>query len=109
MENRSMKEKLYNNSCRTLANGLNLIEEGIQSLACESERVPRICSSPLFSTQNFPIPLLPLIGREQEIGTICAFLRQPKVRLLTLTGPGGVGKTRLALQIPAEVSSIFPD
>lgn len=104
-----MEEKLYKNSCRTLANGLNLTEEDIQSLSCESESVSRICSSPLFSAQNFPAPLLPLIGREQEIRAICTLLRQPKVHLLTLTGPGGVGKTRLALQIPAEVASIFPD
>jgi predicted ATPase/transcriptional regulator with XRE-family HTH domain/Tfp pilus assembly protein PilF len=44
-----------------------------------------------------PVPLTPLIGREREVETVVALLAQPAVRLVTLTGPGGVGKTRLAL------------
>ncbi|HEY4385721.1 MAG TPA: LuxR C-terminal-related transcriptional regulator [Ktedonobacteraceae bacterium] len=51
--------------------------------------------------------LMPLIGRTQEIDAVCSFLLQPEVRLLTLTGPGGVGKTRLALQVAAELADQF--
>lgn len=46
-----------------------------------------------------PAPPTPLIDREQELATLQALLQTPDVRLLTLTGPGGSGKTRLALQV----------
>jgi predicted ATPase len=51
----------------------------------------------------------PLVGREQEIRAVCELLCQPEVRLVTLTGPAGIGKTRLALQVGAELSNLFAD
>ncbi len=45
-----------------------------------------------------PLLLTPLLGREREIATLLQLLRRQAVRLITITGPGGVGKTRLALQ-----------
>ena len=58
---------------------------------------------------NLPAQLTQLIGREHEIAQIYVLLRQPEVRLVTLTGPGGIGKTRLGLQVAAEVSDAFVD
>ena len=58
---------------------------------------------------NLPVQPTPLIGREREVMGICDLLRQPNVRLLTLTGSGGTGKTRLALQAAAELSDEFDD
>jgi len=58
---------------------------------------------------NLPLQPTPLIGREKEVLEVCGFLRGHETRLLTLTGPGGIGKTRLALQAAADLLDYFPD
>jgi predicted ATPase/class 3 adenylate cyclase len=58
---------------------------------------------------NLPTQPTPLIGRDQEVATLRDRLRQVDGRLLTLTGPGGVGKTRLALQVAADMLDDFAD
>jgi len=63
--------------------------------------------------EPLPIPLTALIGREATVGAVCALLERPGARLVSLTGPGGVGKTRVALQTAAELRgrgrALFPD
>jgi predicted ATPase/DNA-binding CsgD family transcriptional regulator len=58
---------------------------------------------------NLPAQLSSLIGREQEIQAVNALLHEPEVRLMTLTGTGGVGKTRLGLAVAQSVLSDFAD
>lgn len=58
---------------------------------------------------NLPTPPTPLIGREQTVKTLCDRLLGHQGRLLTLVGPPGVGKTRLALAVAADLQPFHPD
>jgi predicted ATPase/transcriptional regulator with XRE-family HTH domain len=58
---------------------------------------------------QFPLPMAPLIGRQQERVGLTALLRDGPARLVTLTGPGGVGKTRLAIEVASELANVFAE
>ncbi len=58
---------------------------------------------------NLPSQATPFIGRNADLAAVVDLLRQPSVRLVTLTGPGGIGKTRLSLQSAADLLEEFPD
>ncbi len=58
---------------------------------------------------TLPVPQTAFLGREEEVGEVAALLARADARLVSLTGPGGTGKTRLALQAAAETSGNYPD
>jgi predicted ATPase len=58
---------------------------------------------------TLPAPQTPLVGRLREVAAIGDLLRGSRSRLITLTGPGGIGKTRLAIECARRVASAFPD
>ncbi len=61
------------------------------------------------SRYHLPVPLTPLVGRELEVAKVCALLQRPTMRLLTLVGTGGVGKTRLGLAVAEELLDDFAE
>jgi predicted ATPase/transcriptional regulator with XRE-family HTH domain len=88
--------------------------DGLGSLSPTSTPTPgdRIADNQTDSLRQtiqptFPIPLTSLIGREQELRAILQQLQDPACRLLTLMGPGGVGKTRLAMEVAQGLQETF--
>jgi predicted ATPase/class 3 adenylate cyclase len=63
----------------------------------------------LGAASSLPVPPTPLVGRDGELAELTALLRSPGVRLVTLTGPGGSGKTRLAIAVAQRLVQTFPD
>jgi predicted ATPase/class 3 adenylate cyclase len=61
------------------------------------------------AVSNLPVPPTRLVGRDGELAKLAALLRSPDVRLVTLTGPGGSGKTRLAIALAEALAADYPD
>jgi predicted ATPase/DNA-binding SARP family transcriptional activator len=81
--------------------------QALRELDLEPSEQTRALAFKRISKLNIPIPLTSFIGREKELSEVAGLLS--KHRLVTLTGSGGVGKTRLAIQVVAEVLELFPD
>ncbi|HEX5968141.1 MAG TPA: adenylate/guanylate cyclase domain-containing protein, partial [Intrasporangium sp.] len=63
----------------------------------------------LGASSTLPVPTTPLVGREPAVSALSRLIHPPDVRLATLTGPGGSGKTRLAIEVASKIAATFPD
>src|SRR6266540_2097664 len=88
---------------------LSLVEQIFQLVAPDLPATFPALNSLYARRTNLPAQPTAFIGREQDVAAIAALLRRTDVRLVTLTGPGGIGKTRLSLQLAAELIDDFPD
>jgi predicted ATPase/transcriptional regulator with XRE-family HTH domain len=77
----------------------------------DSEPIPAapLLAEGVTSRSNLPAPPTAFVGREREVGELTDLLRRRDGRLVTLTGPGGTGKTRLAIEVADRVGPAFPD
>ncbi len=109
---RGQRNRPYPHTVRALAEALDLSNE---------ERAVLISSAPKRSGMAFTpptgreipvhtlaVPPTPLVGRERDVAAVLSMLAGG-ARLLTLTGPGGVGKTRLAVRTSQDAADLFPD
>ncbi len=89
--------------------GLVNLEQLWQMVARELDDDFPLLQSDDTRPNNLPTQVTPFIGRARELEAVCQRLLRPDVRLLTLTGPGGTGKTRLSLQAAADLLDDFAD
>jgi len=82
--------------------------EHIYQLAGSGRREDFPSLKSLGAQTSLPVPVTPLIGRDDDLERLRVTLTRPGVRLVTLTGPGGIGKTRLALAAAASLDTEFP-
>src|SRR6266700_1039891 len=103
---RGLRSAVHGDTARRLASALGVAGEArlrFEALArgrpVPEPRAPRV--------GGLPLPLTPIIGRGDDLDELTAMLRRPETRLLTLTGPGGIGKTRLAIEAAGRVTDCF--
>lgn len=80
-------------------------ELGIEPMPETNALVERIRAAGSTRPHNLPAPTTSFVGREDELAQVARLLAEPTCRLLTITGPGGIGKTRLALQAALRASA----
>ncbi len=94
----------YHNTFIKVARGEQSLDK-LTSLGGVSAPAPK----PAAQAGNLPRALTPFIGREPEITTLVGLLSDPQCKLLTIIGPGGIGKTRLAVEAAHVTRDLFPD
>lgn len=113
---RGQRKRPYPHTVNVLAEALSLDAGARASLlgAVPMREAPKTVDRPYpeagYGKQAaLPTPATPLVGRDRELEELQELIRQPGGRLITLTGVGGVGKTRLALEVAHEAASLFSE
>jgi predicted ATPase/DNA-binding XRE family transcriptional regulator len=108
---RGLRRAPHLTTVRMLADALELGPDDRKALltAARPRSLSKTEDAAPASYPPLPMPLTSLIGREQELTDLTVLLGQANVRLVTVTGPGGTGKTRLALEVGAHLQGTFRD
>ncbi|MGI8689439.1 MAG: ATP-binding protein [Thermomicrobiales bacterium] len=106
------KQRPQRETIRLLADVLGLSDDARVLFEATARRPPAAASQPVLAAHvphNLPAPVTPVVGREDDLAAVAALLCRVDVRLVTITGLGGIGKTRLGLEIAAHLLAGFPD
>lgn len=106
---RGLRRRPYPHTVRALADALVLSEQEMVSLLASVPKRGATASLAMAVAPVLPDPLTLLVGRERDMVAAASLLESDDTRLVTLVGPGGVGKTRLALAVAGRIGDGFPD
>ncbi|HET7273298.1 MAG TPA: tetratricopeptide repeat protein [Rubrobacter sp.] len=106
---RGQRRRPHGYTVDKLAEALGLAGRDLARFRAAARRSPVRHAIAEPSRDDLPTPATPLIGRDREARSVVRLLLREDVRLLTLTGPGGIGKTRLALEVAGRSRDAFPD
>lgn len=109
---RKLRNRPQRETLRLLTDALGLHDDDWQHFEAAARSRPD--TSPRLiprdaAPNNLPIPITPLVGRDGDRAAIAALLSMPATRLITVTGVGGVGKTRLVMDVAYATQALFPD
>ncbi|MHB8510010.1 MAG: helix-turn-helix domain-containing protein, partial [Candidatus Dormibacteria bacterium] len=112
---RGLRATVYPATARQLARSLDIVGDQLAAFLSEARggdggrgSLTEIGPIPSDQRARLPVPLTRLLGREPEVATVLGLIRDPGSRLVTLVGPGGIGKTRLAIAVAATAQVDFP-
>ena len=110
---RGLRGAVYPATARKLAAALDVNGGRLAAFLADAqgEDAPRpslIAPIPSAQRARIPVPLTRLLGRESEVALVHGLMRDRGVRLVTLVGPGGIGKTRLAIEVASRAQVNFP-
>ncbi|MDQ6882799.1 MAG: helix-turn-helix domain-containing protein [Candidatus Dormibacteraeota bacterium] len=110
---RGLRGTVYPATARKLAAALDVNGDQLADFLADAQgedarRPPLISRIPSTQRARLPVPLTRLLGRASEVARVHGLVRDPGVRLVTLVGAGGIGKTRLAIEVASTAQVDFP-